>query len=81
MSRFKKSVKQANDVSWTEELECGTSMTFLSINIKMLFKNHHPKQGEKACSKEDALPCHLREAGRSKHRISYWKQNFSAKQS
>jgi len=47
----------------------------------MLFKNHHPKQGEKACSKEDALPCHLREAGRSKHRISYWKQNFSAKQS
>lgn len=78
MSSFKKPVKQVNDISWAEELKCGASMTFLSINVKMLFKNQNPKQGEKAC-KEDALSCHLREGSRSKHWMTYWKQNWLAK--
>lgn len=56
-----------------KNMRSGKSITFLSINIKMLFKNQHPKQGDKAC-KENALPCHL---SRSKHWMSYWKQNWS----
>lgn len=41
-------------------------MTFFSINIKMLFKKQHPKEGEKFC-KEDVLSSHVREGSRSKH--------------
>lgn len=58
MPGFKVLVEQFNGISWTEELECGTSIIFLSTNIKMLLKNQHPKQGEEAY-KENASCCHL----------------------